>query len=65
MFTSSYKLTAMLQTEEEKSSTMLGVVFTDFNESILEMIPARLPAAAGQHRRHRRHADQLLHLIDN
>ena len=56
----------MLQTEEEKSSKMLGVVFTDFNESILEMILARLPAAsAGRHRRHRRHADQLLHLIDN
>ena len=51
----------MLQTEEEKSSTMLGVVFTDFNESILEMILARLPAAG----RRRRHADQLLHLIDN
>ena len=31
--------------EEEKSSTMLGVVFTDFNESILEMILARLPPA--------------------
>ena len=47
--------------EEEKSSTMLGVVFTDFNESILEMVLARLPAAG----RRRRHADQLLHLIDN
>ena len=47
--------------EEEKSSTMLGVVFTDFNESILEMILARLPPAG----RRRRHADQLLHLIDN
>ena len=55
----------MLQTEEEKSSKMLGVVFTDFNESILEMILARLLAPAGQLRRHRRHADQLLHLIDN
>ena len=47
--------------EEEKSSTMLGVVFTDFNESILEMILARLPPAG----RRRRHTDQLLHLIDN
>ena len=45
MFSSSYQLAAMLQTEEEKSSTMLGVVFTDFNESILEMVLARLPAA--------------------
>ena len=45
MFSSSYQLAAMLQTEEEKSSTMLGVVFTDFNESILEMILARLPPA--------------------
>ena len=35
MFSSSYQLAAMLQTEEEKSSTVLGVVFTDFNESIL------------------------------
>ena len=64
MFSSSYQLAAMIQTEEEKSSTMLGVVFTDFNESILEMVLARLPAA-GRRRRRRRHADQLLHLIDN